>query len=310
MVMGHEFAGVVTEVGSGVSGVREGDAVAVEPHHTCGHCPACLSGRYKTCCSLGFIGLSGGGGGCAEYCVVDAELAHPLHDMATDVGALVEPLAVAVHAVRLSGIRPGGTAVVFGAGPIGLVTAANLRAAGAGLIVVVEPAAARKAKAHWAGADVVLDPTTTDVVAAVADLTAGAGADVAFECAGIDAVLAQAVGSVKAGGRVVNVAIGGHPATGGRRSRREGRRGTVHTSWRAASGSSSTTRRGTSRSSCRPAGRPPASGQARSAVTSMEAFQGPGNVTTPSAALAVSTYEASRSEKATTSTSGSVSTRQ
>jgi (R,R)-butanediol dehydrogenase/meso-butanediol dehydrogenase/diacetyl reductase len=81
----------------------------------------------------------------------------------TDLGALVEPLAVAYHAVRLSGTTGGQTALVFGAGPIGLVTAANLRAAGAGQIVVVEPAAARKAKAPGAGADVVLDPTEVDV---------------------------------------------------------------------------------------------------------------------------------------------------
>jgi (R,R)-butanediol dehydrogenase/meso-butanediol dehydrogenase/diacetyl reductase len=77
----------------------------------------------------------------------------------------------------------------------------------------VEPAAARKAKATVAGADVVLDPTETEVGDAVRDLTGGAGADVAFECAGIDAVLASAIGAVRPGGRVVNVAIWGHPAT-------------------------------------------------------------------------------------------------
>jgi (R,R)-butanediol dehydrogenase / meso-butanediol dehydrogenase / diacetyl reductase len=213
VVMGHEFAGTVAEVGQGVDGLAEGDRVAVEPYHTCGRCPACRMGRYNVCQSVGFIGLSGGGGGFSEYCVVDAGLAHPLGDLPTDLGALVEPLAVAYHAVRLSGATGGQTAVVFGAGPIGLVTAANLRAAGAGQIVAVEPAAARKTKARGAGADVVLDPTEIDVPQAVRDLTDGAGADVAFECAGIDAVLAQAIQSVRVGGTVVNVAIWGHPAS-------------------------------------------------------------------------------------------------
>ena len=115
--------------------------------------------------------------------------------------------------MRLSDLKPGGTAVVYGAGPIGLVTVASLKATGAGQVISVEPAAARKAKAAIAGADVVLDPTETEVGDAVRDLTGGAGADVAFECAGIDAVLASAIGAVRPGGRVVNVAIWGHPAT-------------------------------------------------------------------------------------------------
>jgi (R,R)-butanediol dehydrogenase/meso-butanediol dehydrogenase/diacetyl reductase len=210
VVMGHEFAGVVSAVGSGVSGIGEGDRVAVEPYYVCGECVACVAGRYNICRKLGFIGLSGQDGGFAEKCVVDSRWIHPLGDLPTDVGALVEPLAVGYHAVRLSGLRPGGTAAVFGAGPIGLVTTAALKAAGAGQVIVVEPAAARKAKATPAGADTVLDPTETDVAAAVRDLTGGAGADVTFECAGIDAVLASAIGAVRPGGTVVNVAIWGH----------------------------------------------------------------------------------------------------
>lgn len=210
VVMGHEFAGVVSAVGSGVTGVTEGDRVAVEPYYVCGECSACAAGRYNICRKLGFVGLAGDQGGFAERCVVDQRWIHPLGDLPTDIGALVEPLAVGYHAVRLSGIREGGTAAVFGAGPIGLVTAAALKAAGAGQVISVEPAAARKQKASGAGADVVLDPTETDVGDAIRDLTGGAGADVAFECAGIDAVLASAIGSVRPGGTVVNVAIWGH----------------------------------------------------------------------------------------------------
>jgi (R,R)-butanediol dehydrogenase/meso-butanediol dehydrogenase/diacetyl reductase len=212
VVMGHEFAGVVSAVGDGVTTVAEGDRVVVEPYDVCGECAACTAGRYNLCRKLGFVGLDGQQGGFAEQCVVGARWVHPLGDIPTDLGALVEPLAVAYHAVRLSALTPGGTAVVFGSGPIGLVTTAALKAAGAGKVIVVEPAAVRKAKAPGAGADQVLDPTEVDVPAAVRDLTDGAGADVAFECAGVDAVLGSAILSVRPGGTVVNVAIWGHEA--------------------------------------------------------------------------------------------------
>ena len=213
VVMGHEFAGVVSAVGSEVRGVEEGDRVAVEPYYVCGECVACAAGRYNICRKLGFIGLSGQDGGFAEKCVVDSRWVHPLGELPTDIGALVEPLAVGYHAARLSGLPAGGTAAVFGAGPIGLVTTAALKACGAGQVIVVEPAAARKQKAPAAGADAVLDPTETDVPEAIRDLTGGAGADVTFECAGIDQVLASAIASVRPGGTVVNVAIWGHEAS-------------------------------------------------------------------------------------------------
>lgn len=213
VVIGHEFAGVVTDIGAGVGSVGVGDRVAVEPFYICGTCSACAAGRHNLCRQLGFVGLASQTGGFAEFAVVDERWAHPLGDLGTDLGALVEPLAVGYHAVRVSALPRGGTAVVFGAGPIGLVTASVLKATGAGQVIVVEPAAARKAKAAGAGVDHVLDPTEVDVPTAVRDVTKGAGADVAFECAGIDAVLAAAIRSVRPGGTVVNVAIWGHPAT-------------------------------------------------------------------------------------------------
>jgi len=180
VVMGHEFAGVIAEVGAGVTNVKEGDRVAVEPYDVCGECSACAIGRYNICRKLGFVGLDGQQGGFAERCVVDSRWAHPLGDIPTDLGALVEPLAVAYHAVRLSGFKPGGTAAVFGSGPIGLVTTAALKAAGAEKVVVVEPAAVRKAKAPGAGADVVLDPTEVNVPDAIRDLTGGAVNELVF----------------------------------------------------------------------------------------------------------------------------------
>jgi (R,R)-butanediol dehydrogenase/meso-butanediol dehydrogenase/diacetyl reductase len=115
--LGHEFAGHITEVGSGVTGFSEGDAVAVEPTLFCGRCSECRAGLTNLCPSLGFHGLSGGGGGYAEFTVVPASMVRPLGSVPTDLGALVEPLAVGLHAVRNSGVRIGESAVVFGAGP-------------------------------------------------------------------------------------------------------------------------------------------------------------------------------------------------
>lgn len=213
ITLGHEFAGIVAEVGDGVTRVRVGERVVVEPYIICGNCDACTNGRYNVCQTLGFVGLSGHGGGFSQYVVAQERWIHPLGELGTDVGALIEPLAVAHHAVKLSRAKPGHTALVFGAGPIGLVTTAALKAACVEEVIVVEPADVRKAKAPVAGADHVLDPTTTDVVAAVHELTKGRGADVSFECAGIDAVLKSAILSTRAGGTVVNVAIWGHEAS-------------------------------------------------------------------------------------------------
>jgi (R,R)-butanediol dehydrogenase/meso-butanediol dehydrogenase/diacetyl reductase len=163
------------------------------------------------CRSLGFHGLSGGGGGFAEYTVVPASMVRPLAGVPTDLGALVEPLAVGLHAVRKSGVRIGESAVVFGAGPIGLATVTMLRAAGVTTVVSVEVAKARKQLAEQAGASVVVDGTREDVVDAIRAEAGGLGPDVAFECAGIPAVLNTALHAVKRTGTVVNVAIWGAP---------------------------------------------------------------------------------------------------
>ena len=212
IVLGHEFAGRVVEVGPGVGDVAVGDRVVVEPIIRDNSCPACRSGEYNHCPLIGFHGISGGGGGLADFTVVPRYMVHRLPDnLSTEIGALVEPLAVGWHAVRRSGLRLGDTAAVIGAGPIGLVTMLALRAAGAGLVAMVEISSARKAKALAMGADIVLDPTTDDVVATLQQLTGG-GVDVAFDASGNNATLALALGVVRAKGQIVNIALWEHPA--------------------------------------------------------------------------------------------------
>lgn len=208
VILGHELVGVVEALGAGVTDLAVGDRVVVEPRQTCGACPACASGRYNCCPDAATIGLQGGGGGLAELVAVNASLVFPIGNLAPEVGAIVEPLAVALHAVRRAGEVSGSRAVVLGAGPIGLLVVWVLKTLGAKEVVVMEPASTRRERAMVFGADRVVDPSTNEPV-----LAAGGGADVAFECAGVDATLAGALDAVRTGGVVVNVAIAGKRLT-------------------------------------------------------------------------------------------------
>ncbi|WP_324754955.1 2,3-butanediol dehydrogenase [Roseovarius sp. Pro17] len=207
ITMGHEYCGEVVEVGEDVDDIAVGDRVAVEPIYNCGHCAPCRNGLYNLCENLGFVGLSGGAGGFAEYSVVPARMAHKMPDDLTDEqGALIEPAAVALHAVRVSTIKAGDTAAVFGAGPIGLLVVEALRAAGAAQIYVVEPSQTRRDKALELGATRALDPTAGDVVEEIRTAT-GCGVDVAFEVTGVPQVLAQAIDSTRYEGQALIVSI-------------------------------------------------------------------------------------------------------
>ncbi|HEY3572561.1 MAG TPA: 2,3-butanediol dehydrogenase [Arthrobacter sp.] len=213
VIMGHEFSGTVEQLGEGVTGLSMGDSVVVEPYFVCDDCEPCRAGNYNLCTRMGFIGLAGGGGGLSEKIVVDSRWVHPVGSIPLDEAALIEPLAVAYHAVGRSGLAAGDVAVVGGAGPIGLLTAAVLKGLGI-TTVVTELSAARKEKAVSSGvADHVLDPSEQDVKAGVLELTNRRGADAAFECAGVNAVLDTMLDVVKPAGVVVNVSIWGRPAT-------------------------------------------------------------------------------------------------
>ena len=207
ITMGHEFSGVVREAGEGVDDLAAGDRVAINPILSCGECRQCVEGNYHVCDSIGFIGLSGGGGGFAEEFVADAEHAVPLADeVSLAAGALVEPLSVGFHAVRRSGLQVGDDIAVFGSGPIGLSVVQCARAAGAGRIIVSEPRDARRERAAACGADDLVDPAATDAVDHIAEATGG-GVDVALEAAGVGATYDAALGSARPGGTVTVVSI-------------------------------------------------------------------------------------------------------
>ena len=208
LVLGHEFSGTVETVGSAVRDLAPGDMVAVEPNYRCGTCPSCLEGRYHTCRHFGFAGLMGDGG-MAETVTVPAAMAHrlpPGFDLAQ--AAVLEPAAVALHAVRRSGVQPGERAVVVGLGPVGLLIYALLLRRGVSDVVGVEPAAVLRAVAADLGVPRLVDPITTEAPGeAVRAAVAGDGAHVAFEVVGKQATFDIATHSLRSGGTVVLVGL-------------------------------------------------------------------------------------------------------
>lgn len=209
LTLGHEFAGVVREVGEHVTNVKPGDRVTVEPIYYCGHCPECKAGNYHVCrnSNAAFVGIASDGG-FAEYCVLDADKLHILPDNVTmEEGALVEPTAVAYHGIIESGFQVGQTALVTGAGPIGLLTVQCLVAAGATKIFVSDVSNERLAIAKKMGATHTINPLDIDVITSIMRETNGDGVDVSFEAAGVQATMDTALSSTKRKGCVLVLAL-------------------------------------------------------------------------------------------------------
>lgn len=208
VVLGHEFSGEVVEVGQGADKFKVGDRVTVEPIVACGKCPACREGKYNLCSSLGFHGLCGSGGGLAEYTVFSEEFVHKIPDnMSYEQAALIEPMAVALHSIRMANFKTGDTAIVLGSGPIGLATIECLKAAGAKLVVVLQRKSIRQEYAKRAGADLVLDPNEVDIVEEVKKYTDGVGVDAAFETTGAQIGFDIGLSSLKYEGTLVVTSI-------------------------------------------------------------------------------------------------------
>lgn len=209
IILGHEFAGVVDMVGSGVVGLAPGTPVAVRPFFRCGTCDRCRRGLTHLCSPMKVLGCGATeGGGLAEHCVAPAHMVFGLPaGVSLELGALVEPMSVAYHAILRGDVEPGMQAVVFGGGPIGIGVLLGLRARGVPDVLVVEPSGPRRDAAGSLGASEVVDPHAHDVLGTVRAWTGGRGADVVFECAGVQASFVQAVSSVGARGRVVVVAM-------------------------------------------------------------------------------------------------------
>ncbi|KAB1644937.1 2,3-butanediol dehydrogenase [Gulosibacter chungangensis] len=212
ITMGHEFSGTVEAVGEGVASVRVGDRVAAMPQRFCGECRQCLRGRQQTCERLAAVGYSTAWGGIAEYGIFDEDQVFALPaNVSTKVGAVVEPTAVALHAVETAPVQAGDTVVISGGGPIGLLVAMCAHAAGATKIFLSEPHDARRARAAASGLVTAVNPLTEDLVDRVSDATDGEGADVCFECSGSQPALQGLFDSVGYGGTIVQTAMAAKP---------------------------------------------------------------------------------------------------
>lgn len=207
VTLGHEFSGRVVEVGAGVSAVRPGDRVTVNPCLLCGECRWCRRGQPNYCAKLGCLGLSRDGG-LAPLVRVPAYGCHVLPaDVDDEQGASVEPLAVTVHAYRRARLAGGERVAVVGAGPIGLLMLQVLRAKGAGWVAVVEPREERRALARELGADAAIAPEAEDPARAVARLTEDERVAATFECVGSAPAFHTAQRLAGKGGRVVVVGL-------------------------------------------------------------------------------------------------------
>lgn len=200
MAVGHEACGEVVRVGSDVSKVKEGDRVVVEPVISCGTCASCRRGNYNHCPSLSRP-FKKGQGSFTPYLVVEEAWTHKLPPhISFEEGALVEPLSVAVHAIKQSRFRLGQSAAIFGAGPIGLLILRVARLAGSGQTFVVDIRDFRLELARKMGASHVINGSREEAVNCIYEATGRLGVDRAFEAVGVERTLVDCIKVLRQGG--------------------------------------------------------------------------------------------------------------
>jgi L-iditol 2-dehydrogenase len=207
IIMGHEASGEIAEVGSAVTQWRAGERVTFDSTVYCGKCDYCRDGQVNLCTNRRVLGVSCGDyrqhGAFAEYVKVPARILFALPDhLSFEQAAFAEPLSIALHAVERVQPKPGETALVIGAGVIGLLVLQVLKMKGCGRVFVSDLNDARLAIAKATGADEVFVPTSCDVVGEVMLRTGGEGCDVTMECVGFGPAVQTAINAVRKGGRV------------------------------------------------------------------------------------------------------------
>ncbi|MBX9671144.1 MAG: NAD(P)-dependent alcohol dehydrogenase [Candidatus Obscuribacterales bacterium] len=209
MILGHETGGQVAKVGKNVKNLKEGDRVALEPGVPCGCTDFVKRGQYNLCPSIKFFATPPYHGTFAEYFIHDANFTFKLPDnVSFEEGAMCEPLSVGIHAVRQGSVGLGSRVLIFGAGPIGLVNVLCAKAAGAGIIAVVETHKNRIKMAKECGATHAFETFNQDEILELGlDATYGEGFDVVIECSGAGPAAQTAVKALKPGGTMVFVGL-------------------------------------------------------------------------------------------------------
>jgi len=205
-VLGHEAGGTVVALGEGVSGLKIGDKVALEPGKTCGHCEFCKTGRYNLCPDVVFFATPPVDGVFQEYVAHEAGLCFKIPDSMSEMeAALIEPLAVGFHAALTGGAKLGQTALVTGSGCIGLVSMMACKALGASPVFMSDVAAKRLEKAKALGAAEAINSKEKDLVKTIETLTGGKGVDLVIDASGNEAAVNQGIACLKKGGTLVFV---------------------------------------------------------------------------------------------------------
>lgn len=207
LILGHESAGEIVEVGEGVRSLGPGDRVSIEPGIPCRRCALCKSGRYNLCPDVRFMATPPVDGAFAEYVAVPEDFAFKLpENLSYEEGALIEPLAVGLHAVRRAGVRPQENCLILGTGPIGLVTLQAARAYGADPVIAADISDFRLSVAGRLGATRTINMSDPGADERIREAI-GEGAHVVFETAGVPATIRKTVQFTRTGGRVVLIGL-------------------------------------------------------------------------------------------------------